>query len=234
MSVTPYVSHRFTLDPIVVADLQTRTPRFGFNGVGEVVYKRTYARLLDEGLPTQRQENWAETIVRVTNGIFSIRKDWYHKRGIDWDDDAMQEYAAEFARAMFDMHFLPPGRGLWAMGSDYVYERGSMALYNCAFSEITNLAKDAEWVADALMCGVGVGFSTEARYEIKMQLPSTEEETVVIPDTREGWAESIRLLINSYAKPGSKTIIFDYNAIRPAGTPIKGFGGIASGPKPLE
>ena len=54
----------------------------------------------------------------------------------------------------------------------------------------------------------------------------------VIPDTREGWVESVKLLIDSYFT-GSAPVEFDYSNIRPAGAPIKGFGGIASGPEPL-
>ena len=34
---------------------------------------------------------------------------------------------------MWEFRFLPPGRGLWMMGTDYIYERGSAALNNCAF-----------------------------------------------------------------------------------------------------
>jgi len=54
-----------------------------------------------------------------------------------------------------------------------------------------------------------------------------------IPDTREGWVESLRLLLESYFH-GQAKVEFDYSKIRPAGEPISGFGGVASGHEPLE
>jgi adenosylcobalamin-dependent ribonucleoside-triphosphate reductase len=55
----------------------------------------------------------------------------------------------------------------------------------------------------------------------------------MIPDTREGWVESLRLLLESYFH-GLPHVEFDYNQIRPAGEPIKGFGGVSSGHEPLK
>lgn len=228
-----YVDARFHLDPVVCWEIEGMTPQFGFNGVGEVVYRRTYSRRYwSTLLQAERQEDWPQTVIRVTNGVFSIRKDWYTKHGIHWDEDAWQAYAERFAKALFRMTFLPPGRGLWVMGSDYLYERGSMALYNCAYTEITKLSRDADWMTDVLMCGVGAGFNTRPAYEIRLQTPSPLVTHYQVPDSREGWVESVRRLIESYEK-GSRTVVFDYSLIRKAGEPIKGFGGTASGYEPL-
>ena len=89
------------------------------------------------------------------------------------------------------------------------------------------------WVMDALMLGVGVGFDTKGA-EKKLTIAKREEsdEVYVIPDTREGWGESLRLLINSYLRTNKK-ITFDYSLIRAYGEPIRGFGGTSSGPDPL-
>merc|ERR1711920_81148 len=57
---------------------------------------------------------------------------------------------------------------------------------------------------------------------------------MVIPDSREGWVDSVRALLESYFVAKRDVVSFDYSEIRPAGEPIKGFGGKASGPKPLE
>ena len=59
------------------------------------------------------------------------------------------------------------------------------------------------------------------------------EEIFEIPDTREGWVESLKLLLESYFH-GTSPITFDYHKVRPAGEPIKGFGGVSSGPEPLK
>jgi ribonucleoside-diphosphate reductase alpha chain len=133
---------------------------------------------------------------------------------------------------MFRMEFLPPGRGLWAMGTEYVYQRGSMALNNCGAVDTTDLSHAAEWTMDALMCGVGVGFNT-AWDGNALKPDKSAPVTFVIPDSREGWVESVRLLIESYTK-GGDWYLFDYSQIRPYGAPIKGFGGKASGPEPLK
>jgi ribonucleoside-triphosphate reductase len=124
------------------------------------------------------------------------------------------------------------GALVWVQGTDYVYERGSMALNNCAFASVRKLSRDSAWIMDALMMGVGVGFDTH-RGHIDLQRPRDEKTVYVIPDTREGWVESVRLLISSYEE-GTETVEFDYELIRPAGDPIRGFGGVASGPAPLR
>src|SRR5438128_9289077 len=84
-------------------------PKFGFNGFGELVFYRTYSRLKKDN----SHETWAECVIRVVNGVFSIRKDWYIKNHINWDESFWQEYANKFALSMFKMEWLPPGRGFW-------------------------------------------------------------------------------------------------------------------------
>ncbi len=64
-------------------------------------------------------------------------------------------------------------------------------------------------------------------------LISKEKPQYQIPDTREGWVESLKLLLESYFH-GQAQVEFDYSKIRLAGEPIKGFGGVSSGPEPLE
>jgi len=130
------------------------------------------------------------------------------------------------------MEWMPAGRGLWAMGSEYVYKKGSMALNNCGACDTTDLPHAAEWAMDALMCGVGVGFNTAWRGEASKP-DKSKHVTFVIPDSKEGWVESLKYMIESYTK-GGRWHLFDYSLIRPYGTPIKGFGGKASGYAPLK
>jgi len=82
--------------------------------------------------------------------------------------------------------------------------------------------------------GVGVGFDTKGAGEIivKGVVGDREEQVYQIPDTREGWVESLKLLLESYFHEQAP-MEFDYSKIRPAGEPIKGFGGVSSGPEPL-
>ncbi len=69
--------------------------------------------------------------------------------------------------------------------------------------------------------------------KLPIYAPTEPEQVYEIPDTREGWVESVRLLINSFLKPNMYIQEFNYDLIRPLGAPIKGFGGTASGPAPL-
>ncbi len=206
-----------------------------------------------------KNEKWVDTILRVVNGVMTIRKDYNKKHILPWDEAYWQQYAFGFAVSMFKMEFLPPGRGLWAMGTNFVKERGSTALYNCAFTSTENLLESSTWCMDFLMHGCGVGFDTswEGKDCIMPEYLKDKSDkfdksdksdksdtsyTFVIPDSREGWCESLYALINAFVpsrianstkKFYNKYPLFDYSLIRPAGVPIKGFGGIASGPEPL-
>lgn len=226
-----FVEERFKLDNNFITALREKHVPWGFGYFSEVIYFRTYSRLMSNGM----QEQWADTVARVVEGVMSIRKDHYRKCGLKWIDEQWQALAQELATAIFEMKMLPPGRGLWAMGTDYVYERGSASLFNCAYTDVTNdLADSAAWAMDMLMLGVGVGASTQnATFDCpRVFHDDAYHQTYIIPDTREGWVESVRILLNSYLR-GGPYWHFDYSQIRPEGTPLKGFGGLASGPAPL-
>jgi adenosylcobalamin-dependent ribonucleoside-triphosphate reductase len=90
------------------------------------------------------------------------------------------------------------------------------------------------WVMDALMLGIGVGFDTLGQdKQMSIYAPTEPASIYEIPDTREGWVESVRLLVNSFLRQNQPIQEFNYDLIRPLGAPIKGFGGVASGPAPL-
>lgn len=226
-----FVSERFALNHAFKEKFVDTPVPWGHDLFSEAVYYRTYSRTKEDG----NQEQWLDTIVRVVEGCFSIRKDWYLKHGLNWDNEYWQLKAQRMAELIFDMKMLPPGRGLWAMGTEYVYERGSMSLNNCGFVDVNgNLTKAAGWTMNALMCGVGVGFSTQnATFQQMYQPNGWVYQMYQVPDSREGWVESVKLLIDSYLTPGQPTLSFDYSLIRPEGVPLKGFGGIAAGPGPL-
>jgi len=226
------VEERFYLPEDVRAALRSRPIHWGFGAFSEAVYYRTYSRRKEDG----GQETWADTVIRVVEGVMSIRKDHYKKIGRRWDEKRWTDIAIRMADAMFEMRFLPPGRGLWAMGTEYVFERGSHALNNCGFIDVTDsLADAAAWLMDSLMLGVGVGFSTNNQRLSKAVKPGPDRLVVSIHDSREGWVNSVEMLIRSYFCDGEVPAVdFDYSQIRPAGSLIRGFGGVASGPEPLR
>ncbi|KAF4143630.1 putative ribonucleoside-triphosphate reductase [Phytophthora infestans] len=134
------------------------------------------------------------------------------------------------------MKFTPPGRGLWAMGSPITEDRGLYAaLNNCAFVstadilELETPSKPFCFLMEAAMLGVGVGFDTKGAGKLLVQgCDESKTSVYVIPDSREGWVESVKMLLEAHFlhHPALK---LDYSLIRPAGAPIKGFGGIRSG-----
>ena len=235
---------RFTLAPDFIAQYEQRPAPFGFNGLGELVYLRTYSRLKADGT----NERWFETVQRVVEGTYNMQKRWITANGLYWSDRKAQRSAQEMYERIFTMKFLPPGRGLWAMGSPLTEERDlHAALFNCAFVSTKQLAQDlAEpfcFLMDASMLGIGVGFDTRGADTLTIQRPDTRDRWLPnlnaalvydIPDTREGWVESVRLLLQSYFTPQHPRVEFYYEDIRPAGAPIKGFGGVSAGPEPLR
>jgi ribonucleoside-triphosphate reductase (thioredoxin) len=171
--------------------------------------------------------------------MYSLQKDHAKQSRLPWNDSKAQASAKEAYARLFDLKWTPPGRGLWVMGTDIVNkQKNSAALQNCAFvstNEMTkaNPGKPFAFLMEASMLGVGVGFDDKgADKGFDIYEPSGAQE-YLIPDTREGWQESTVALINSYLKADQPVWEFNYDEVRPYGTPIKTFGGTASGPEPL-
>jgi ribonucleoside-triphosphate reductase len=222
---------------------QTKEPPFGFkdaggNSLGEITFIRTYSREKENG----QKERWWETTRRVIEGMYSIQKDWAKEHVLPWNDHKAQKSAQEAYDLLFNMKWTPPGRGLFAMGTYVVNGRGdSTALQNCAFISTYDMTKNDPsspftFLMNVSMLGVGVGYDTRgAEKEFVIYEPIKEKAyTYQVPDSREGWVESLRLLLESYLIPGRPFVEFDYSLIRPKGAPIVTFGGVAPGPKPLE
>jgi adenosylcobalamin-dependent ribonucleoside-triphosphate reductase len=231
----------FTLPNDFVEKYKTAESPFGFvdaggNSLGEITFVRTYSRVKEDGT----KERWYEVVRRVIEGMYSVQKNHAKENRLPWNDYKAQKSAQEAFDRMFTLKWTPPGRGMWTFGTPLTMEkRNSAALQNCAMVSTKDLDKNDPgalfaWVMDALMLGIGVGFDTlGAEKNFPIYEPVEPEVTYEIPDTREGWVESIRLLLNSLLRPNQNIQKFDYSLVRPEGAPIKGFGGTASGPAPL-
>lgn len=231
----------FELNKDFVAEYKKKESPFGYkdaagNSVGEITFLRTYSRKKEDGT----KETWSEVVERVTNGTYSLQKDYAKQQRLPWSDAKAAASAREFFDSLFHLKWSPPGRGLWVMGTEIVNgQKNSAALQNCAFvstNEMTKLnpAKPFAFLMEASMLGVGVGFDDKgADKNFEIYAPIETVQNYVVPDTREGWQESTVALINSYLIKGQNKLEFDYSEIRAYGTPIKTFGGTASGPDPL-
>lgn len=237
----------FKLSDSFLEPYKTKEPPFGFrdaggNSLGEITFIRTYSRKKENG----NKERWWETCQRVIEGMYSIQKDWAREHVLPWNDHKAQKSAQEAYDLLFDMKWTPPGRGLFAMGTYVVNGRkDSTPLQNCAFISTYEMTKTDPsapftFLMNVSMLGVGVGYDTRgAEKEFVIHNPAKGKsitDTIIhypVPDTREGWVESVKLLLESYLIPNKHEVFFDYSLIRERGAEIKTFGGIAPGPKPL-
>jgi len=222
----------FKLDEEFISQFKDKQPDWG--PLGYITYKRTYARIIED---QNRKEEFWETIRRVVEGCYSIQKEHCMKLSLPWSDSKAQKSAQIMFRKIWNFKFLPPGRGLWMMGTEFIARHGSMSLNNCGFASTEDIdlkySKAFEFVMDALMLGVGVGFDTKGAGKITIKKPTEGNFDFQIPDSREGWVEGLKLVLEAYFL-GKQTPKYDFSLIRSAGEPIRGFGGIASGPDPLK
>lgn len=232
----------FKLTDSFVDGYKTQEPPFGFrdaggNSLGEITFIRTYSRTKDDG----SKERWWESCRRVIEGMYSIQKDYAKQNVLPWNDHKAQKSAQEAYDLLFRMLWTPPGRGLFSMGTYVVNGRkDSTPLQNCAFISTYDMTRSDPslpftFLMNVSMLGVGVGYDTRgAEKEFIIHEPSIEHSIVyTVPDTREGWVESVKFQLNSYLLPGQPSMEFVYDEIRPKGAPIVTFGGVAPGPKPL-
>lgn len=230
----------FKLPSSFVTQCSQSNPTFGFtdaggNALGEITFIRTYSRLKADG----SKESWPEVCERVINGMYSIQKNHALLNRLPWNEEQALKSAKEAYERMYTFKWLPPGRGLWMMGTDYVMsQNNSAALNNCSFVSTREYdispSEPFCFLMEASMLGIGVGFDTKmVDNNVRLYAPEQLPQTMVIPDTREGWVSSVEKLLDSYMLARQPIWEFDYSAIRKEGLPIKGFGGTSSGPEPL-
>jgi ribonucleoside-diphosphate reductase alpha chain len=175
-----------------------------------------YARWLPD---ENRRETWFETVTRYVNYICS-------KANLGTD------IHEEIFDAIYHLHVMPSMRALMTAGP--ALERDNTAGYNCSYLPIDD-PKAFDEAMYILLCGTGVGFSVERQYVAKLpQVPAElvdSDETIVVSDSKEGWAKALRKLISTLYS--GKVPSWDVSKVRPAGARLKVFGGRASGPAPL-
>lgn len=222
---------QFRLSESFLEQYKNKEPDWG--PLGEFVYLRTYSRRI-EG--ENRNEKWWETVRRVVEGVFNIQRDHCKALNLPWKQEKAQKSAQIMFSKIFDFKFLPSGRNLWMMGTPFVEQRGGTALLNCSFVSTEDIKEQGAnlyaSVMDLLMLGVGAGLDTRGAGKLVVKEPKPDG-VFVIPDSREGWVESVRILLDAFFS-GKGLPTFDYSEIRPAGSPIRGFGGTASGSAPLQ
>lgn len=210
-----------TFRPEFIASYEGQSPPFGFNGLGLVVYKRTYARIKPDGAT----EEWPETIQRCIEGAQKIGA----------------RYTEEEAERLFNYIFLLKcnlaGRMLWQLGTSTVDRFGANSLLNCWFVAMKEL-RAFEFLFENLMLGGGVGFSIrredvhelpKVKRDVYVRAEKTKDADFIVPDSREGWVKLLKYILEAFFVTG-KSFSYSTILIRSQGETISGFGGTASGP----
>jgi len=177
------------------------------------IHKSRYAKYI-EG---KGRESWSETIDRYMKNVVGTLVDTVTKK--------------ELEKAILDLGVMPSMRSLMTAGK--AADRDNVCMYNCSYLAVDDV-KAFDEAMFVLLCGTGVGFSVERQSVQKLpEVPKLyESETnIVVKDSKEGWAKSLRQLIALLYSGEIPT--WDVSKVRPAGAPLKTFGGRASGPAPL-
>jgi len=183
----------------------------------QFIFKSRYSRWLED---KKRRETWPETVQRYI--------DFFKNRFPQLENEIQALY-----EPIFNLEVLPSMRALMTAGP--ALERDNCAIFNCSYL-VVDSPRAFDEMMYASLCGVGVGFSVERQYINKLPEVSEEmhdtESVIVVSDSKIGWASAYRELVSLlYA---GKVPSWDMHKVRPAGAPLKVFGGRASGPEPLE
>ena len=173
-----------------------------------------------------RRETWEETV----NRYFDFFKE--HLKEM-CDFNATPKMIEPFKQAVLDLKVMPSMRCLMTAGE--ALKRENVAGYNCSYIVIDSLRSFDELLY-VLMNGTGVGFSVERQYVNHLPIINEEfydtDTVVMVSDSKLGWAKALRELV--YLLAAGQVPKWNLSRIRPAGSPLKTFGGRASGPEPLE
>lgn len=212
------------LDQSFVDSYANKKAPWGFNGLGEIVFLRTYSRKKENN----ENETWVETLQRVINGA--------HEIGV--------EYTKEEVEKLFDHCFNLrcsfSGRAMWQLGTPLVKKFGASSLNNCYFTNIEKI-EDFELLFEYLMLGGGVGFSVErskihdlpkVRSGVVVTHEKTNDADLIVADSRQGWNRLLHAVLKSYFYTG-KSFSYSTVLVREYGAALKTFGGTASGPGAL-
>ena len=189
----------------------------------EFIYKSRYAKWLWE---ENRRENWDETVARYFNFF-----DEHVKESTGYS--VTKEERKQLEDAVLNLEIMPSMRCLMTAGE--ALKRENVAGYNCSYVAVDN-PRSFDEILYVLMNGTGVGFSVESKFVDQLPVVADDfhptDTTISVADSKLGWAKALKELIHLlYAGQVPR---WDLSKVRPAGAPLKTFGGRASGPGPLE
>ena len=189
----------------------------------EFIHLSRYSRWLPD---KERRETWEETVGRYFDFFTEHLKEMYDFRLTD-------SLRKELEWAVLDLEIMPSMRCLMTAGE--ALKRENIAGYNCSYVAVNRVHAFDE-ILYILMNGTGVGFSVETQHVSQLPIIADEfhhtETTITVADSKLGWAKGLKELIGMLYI--GQIPRWDLSKVRPAGSPLKTFGGRASGPEPLE
>ncbi|NWJ77744.1 ribonucleoside-triphosphate reductase [Marine Group I thaumarchaeote] len=173
----------------------------------------------------ERRETWYETVERYFD-FFTEHLEETCKYVLTNGERVNLENAVK------ELNVMPSMRCLMTAGP--ALKKENVSGYNCSYVKVDS-QRSFDEILYVLMNGTGVGFSVEEAYT--NQLPIVPDQlyetdtTIVVADSKLGWARAFKELISLLY--GGHIPKWDVSKVRPAGAPLKTFGGRASGPDPL-
>lgn len=210
--------------------------------LGNFVYYRTYSRWMPEEM---RREYWWETVRRSVEYNCSLVP-------------TSREEAEKLYDNVYNMKQFLSGRTFW-VGSTDVSKFYPMSNYNCSFQVIDSFDsfRDVFYLL-MVGSGVGVRIlksdveklpmvrtdveiihesytpieKSERQDSTALEFTHNDTVKITIGDSKEGWVQSLDYFLKAlysteYRK--IKTIILNYDNVRPKGEKLRTFGGTASG-----
>ena len=189
----------------------------------EFIHLSRYSRWLPE---KKRRETWDETVARYFD-FFTEHMNELHGYKLS------KPLRDELEQSVLGLGVMPSMRCLMTAGE--ALKRENIAGYNCSYIAVDRVQAFDE-ILYVLMNGTGVGFSVERQYVSELPPVSDEfhhtETTITVADSKLGWAKGLKELVGMLYV--GQIPRWDLSKVRPAGAPLKTFGGRASGPEPLE
>lgn len=191
--------------------------------------KAKYARYNKEA---KRRESYTEAVNRVREMMLGKYPD--AAESINWAYDQVLEEKV-----------LGSQRALQFGGRPTIQHNARLYNCTCSYADRLRFFQESLYL---LLCGCGVGFSVQKHHVQKLPAFPYEDyqpfymptKVFVVPDTIEGWADALGVLISSYFGGGDFPeyfgceVIFDYSLVRPEGSPLSSGAGKAPGPEPLR
>lgn len=186
------------LDESFLAQYRGKQPKWGFGGLGYIVYLRTYARKKHGGNVLER---WDETVQRITEGNFRIEAKRLGEIGklTELKVGDLKTEMERFYHLVFNLVMTPPGRGLWMSGTEYA-ERVGDAENNCwgvsmrpqpyVAGEEPRVSFAPVFTFDQAMKGGGVGINVQRKHVNKVPKVENGLNLTFVCDDKHGDYES--------------------------------------------